>query len=515
MAELVTIRRALISVSDKRGLDEFARTLAGEFGVELISTGGTARFLRDLGLAVTPVDALTGQPEILDGRVKTLHPVIHGGLLADRDRPEHMSQLASLGAQPIDLVAINLYPFEATIAREGVTDAEAIEQIDIGGPAMLRASAKNHGGVCVACDPGHYSRIIEAMRTNGGAVPILLRRELAAATFALTARYDELVAAHLAGGRMALRYGENPHQSAHALRVGGTETSVLGAQQLHGKELSYNNLLDASAALDLVQSLARLGPLPAAVVVKHTNPCGCGVAGTISAAIDRALEGDPLAAYGGILCASHEIDEASARRLSAEGAFLEVIAAPSFSDAALAILRDRWKNARLLELGPLSPPAEHARVVREVPGGRLVQHRDTRLLEADEIVHAAGPAPDAETIEAVRQLDQIGRVLWSNAVCIGRAIEGGGCWLVGVGAGQVDRMTASRIAAEKAGERAIGAIAFSDAFFPFPDGPELLIEAGVRTIVHPGGSKRDGETFALCQERGVTCLTTGLRRFRH
>ena len=515
MAEHIPIKRALLSVSDKDGLIGFARSLHEDFGVELISTGGTARLLAEHGLPVTPVDAITGQPEIMGGRVKTLHPKVHGALLADRSSAEHMQQLIELGTKPIDLVAINLYPFEQTIAREGVSEAEAIEQIDIGGPAMLRASAKNHAGVCLASDPSQYGRVLDAMRTSGGAVPIELRRELARQAFALTARYDAMVASYLSGERTPLRYGENPHQPAHAERDRSGEASVLDAEQLHGKPLSYNNLLDASAALELAGNLARIAGTPAAVVVKHTNPCGAAAAGSMAEAARVALAGDPLAAYGGIMVASHEIDGPTADVLAGDDAFLEVIAAPAFSAEALERLRGRWKNVRLLAFGELRAPGDGTTIARQVPGGRLVQARDLRLLTLDELTHAAGPEPDDATRSAALLLDQVGRALWSNAVCLGRVTEGGGFGLVGVGAGQVDRVTASRIAAEKAGEAAAGAIAFSDAFFPFPDGPELLIDAGVRTIVHPGGSKRDELTFELCERHGVTCLTTGIRRFRH
>ena len=543
MPDLVPIRSALLSVSDKSGLVPFARALA-EMGVRLISTGGTARALQDAGLSVTPVENLTGFPEGLDGRVKTLHPKVHGALLAIRDNAEHQAFCREHGIEPIDLLVINLYPFEKTVAKPGVSMEEAIENIDIGGPAMLRAAAKNHAYVAVATSPEQYDRVLAAMREHGGATPLSLRQTLALEAYAHTAAYDAAITSFLAARagqafpdhlRLAyaksadLRYGENPHQKAAVYRDAAySGPSVVGAKQLHGKELSYNNINDASAALETVVSLYHLAPDQAgACVVKHSTPCGAAIAETTREAVDRAIAGDPLAAYGGILAVNAEIDGITARRLCAEGTFLEVVVAPGFTDEAIETLRARWANLRILATGPFpaggGAGARAVRDVRSVPGGLLVQDRDTLLPDVGSWTHAAGPAPTADQLRAAAFLEVICKSALSNAVVIG-GIEPGCVRLFGVGAGQVDRLNSCRIAVAKAGEAikpgspgaaGIGPVAVSDAFFPFDDGPRVLIDAGVRTIVHPGGSKRDADTLKLCEERGVTCLTTGVRHFRH
>ncbi|HRQ74204.1 MAG TPA: bifunctional phosphoribosylaminoimidazolecarboxamide formyltransferase/IMP cyclohydrolase [Phycisphaerales bacterium] len=531
MPDLVPIRRALLSVSDKTGIVEFAHALAA-LGAELISTGGTARSLAAAGLTVTPVERVTGFPEMMDGRVKTLHPAIHGGILALRDHPDHAEAMRSHAIGAIDLVCVNLYPFERTIAGPGVTRDEAIEQIDIGGPAMVRSAAKNHEWVAVVTDPADYSRVLHEIERSGGATTRALRADLAAAAFAHTSAYDASIAAYLRGAgaerfpahlrlaferRAELRYGENPHQAAAAYALPAwTGPSVVTADQLHGKPLSYNNLLDAAAALDLALMLSacddgRVG----ACVVKHTNPCGAALAESATLAVELAIAGDPLAGYGGIVALSAEVDASAAERLCGDDAFFEVVVAPSFEWAALERLRERWKNLRLLQTGRGTRPFGTLEA-RTVAGGLLVQERDDRPGDTASWVHAAGPAPTPERLAHARALDAVVRALSSNAVAIGGAApEGGGVRLFGAGAGQMDRLASCRIAAEKAGVLARGAIAASDAFFPFPDGPSALIDAGVTMIVHPGGSKRDAETLTLCQERGVTCLTTGLRRFRH
>jgi phosphoribosylaminoimidazolecarboxamide formyltransferase/IMP cyclohydrolase len=555
MPDLAPIKRALLSVSDKTGLVELARFLASQ-GVQLVSTGGTARALRDAGLAVVPIDDLTGFPEIMDGRVKTLHPKVHGGLLFVRDNPAHVEQARAQEISPIDLVCVNLYPFEATIEKSGVTHEEAIEQIDIGGPSMLRSAAKNFEHVTVLTSPAQYERVIEEMKASQGRTTRSLRAQLAQEVFAITSRYDAAIAAYLARGGDSifppllslsfvrseeLRYGENPHQRAAVYRTlrreaapGAHEPSVASAEQLHGKELSYNNLLDAAAALSLAVALRRVDPTrPGAVVVKHTNPCGAAIAASGFDAIDHAIAGDPIAAYGGILAVNFQLDAAAARRLESKDLFLEVIIAPSFEPEALSMLRARWANVRLLAVG--SPPADvsaspshiapQAQVeYRSIPGGLLAQERDLRLAARSELTHAAGPAPTPVTLELAMFLEAVVRSLTSNAVCIGNAAkgrDGGVLRLLGAGAGQMDRLTSSRLAVEKAQAslasplKGHGTLAASDAFFPFPDGPELLISAGVTAIVHPGGSKRDGETFDLCNARNATCLTSGLRHFRH
>ncbi|MFT5424403.1 MAG: phosphoribosylaminoimidazolecarboxamide formyltransferase/IMP cyclohydrolase [Phycisphaerales bacterium] len=531
----VPVRRALLSVSDKSGLVEFARALA-HAGAELVSTGGTARALADAGLAVTAVDAITGFPEMMDGRVKTLHPKVHGGLLAVRDNPGHVAAMTEHGIGAIDLLCVSLYPFETTIAREGVTDAEAIEQIDIGGPAMIRSGAKNHASVAVVTDPAQYDAVLEEIAAGG--TSLALRRGLAQAAYERTAAYDAAISGYFAKqadeefpDRLAvavkktaeLRYGENPHQPASVyVDPAYTGPSVLHAKQLAGKPLSYNNLNDASAALELALAIVRTNPSlvggeVGASVVKHTNPCGAARATNAVEACRLALAGDPMAAFGGILACSAPIDAASADLIASEGSFFEVVVAPAFDDEAVRTLAARWKNCRLLAIGDSSTSTRAQASVRELkplPGGMLVQRRDTEVPNPSGWTHAAGPAPTAEQLAAAGVLECIGRALSSNAVCLGGP-DGSGARLFGAGAGQMDRVASCRLAIEKAGGLAKGSIAYSDAFFPFPDGPALLADAGVGVIVHPGGSKRDQETFDLCDDRGITVLTTGVRHFRH
>lgn len=536
MPDLVPIRRALLSVSDKTDLVPFARALASR-GAEIVSTGGTAKALIEAGLSVTAVDKLTGFPEGLDGRVKTLHPRVHGGLLALRDNAEHERFCAEHGIKPIDLVCINLYPFERAVADPNVSLRDAIENIDVGGPAMLRAAAKNYGWVAPVCSPKRYDEIVTELERHNGSLPLELRSRLAIETFAATSGYDAAIAAFL-GRRSAtafpdvlrlsfvrveqLRYGENPHQEAALYRdPASTGQSVVNARQLHGKELSYNNINDAAAALELVKALARFDAgRPAACVVKHMSPCGAAAvdAGAgLAAAVDAAIAGDPLAAYGGILATSVRIDETTATRITSEGTFFEVVVAPDYDDAALDMLRKRWTGVRVLAVGTGVPSVARKLEYRSVPGGLLVQDRDARTPSPDKWVHAAGPAPDARRLAAAAALEIVGRFALSNAVVIGGPTSSG-VRLYGLGGGQVDRLTACRIAVDKARSSAPGipdAVAVSDAFFPFPDGPQVLIDAGVTFIVQPGGSKRDDETFALCEKRGVTCMTTGVRHFRH
>jgi len=526
MHGLVPVRRALISVSDKRDLIPFARTLAN-LGVDIVSTGGTAAALAAAGIKVTSIEKLTGFPEIMDGRVKTLHPRVHGGLLGRRDVAEHVKAMEEHGIAPIDLVCVNLYPFEMTVRREGVEEREAIEQIDIGGPSMLRSAAKNHEFVTVITDPSQYDRIASELAVNKGATSLDLRRTLAAATFARTAAYDTAIAAWMsqrAGNRFPpvfelrgvnegeLRYGENPHQAAAVYRDPTYRgPNVVGAELLHGKPLSYNNLLDAAAALELVQDLRELAPdMAGAVVVKHTNPCGAAIAPSLREAFAKAYAGDPLAAFGGIVALNAQVDRATAEEIVLGEKFLEVVVAAGYDADALALLQARWKNARLLVVGPVSARPKSV-LVRSIPGGFLAQEADTHEIETMAFVHAAGPKPDAAILRDAAFLTAVVKHLKSNAVCIGKDGQ-----LFGAGAGQMDRVASCRNAVEKSGMRAqSGSVAASDAFFPFDDGPRLLIDAGVRCIVHPGGSKRDEDTFKVCNERGVTCLVTGVRRFRH
>ncbi|MDQ7012887.1 MAG: bifunctional phosphoribosylaminoimidazolecarboxamide formyltransferase/IMP cyclohydrolase [Planctomycetota bacterium] len=553
------IRRALLSVSNKQGIVEFARALA-EHGVHLLSTGGTARTLRDAGLDVTLVEDHTGFPEMLDGRVKTLHPTIHGGILGVRDNPEHTAKMAEHQIEPIDLVCIDLYKFEDTIARAGVTLDDAVEQIDIGGPAMLRSAAKNFRFVTVVSDPAQYTRVLAEIAEQGGTTTAT-RMDLAATAYERTCAFDAAISTYLRAqqgeafprvlllqGELAstLRYGENPHQPAALYRSGGFQAPDWTAQ-LHGKPLSYNNLLDASAAFELALALAALDEAAhAACVIKHTNPCGAALAGSPAEAFDLAIAGDPMAAYGGIAASGSVIDTAAAERLCGADRFFEVVIAPDYTDEALALLRERWKNIRLLRtnLSPEDADAEALRSVgsrptanldiRTIPGGFLVQAHDDTPPAPAAWTHAAGPVPDPALLRAAAVMEATVRALSSNAIAIGGPVEPRGtgfqpvgcetrgtgfqpvgCALFGGGAGQMDRVASCRLAIAKAGDRARGAVAASDAFFPFPDGPELLADAGVAMLVHPGGSKRDSETFELCDRRGITCMTTGVRRFRH
>jgi phosphoribosylaminoimidazolecarboxamide formyltransferase/IMP cyclohydrolase len=436
--------------------------------------------------------------------------------------------MAGHGIVPIDLVCIDLYPFEKTIAKAGVTLEEAIEQIDIGGPAMVRSAAKNHDRVAVVTSPGQYGAVLEDLGAHGGTTHAL-RASLAAAAFARTSAYDAAIASYLTAGDDGLpgtlslrldragelRYGENPHQAAAVYRDAGfAGPTVVGIEPLHGKALSYNNLADASAALELALDLARTTGAVGTTVMKHANPCGAASADSAESAIDLALAGDPVAAFGGIVACSHAIDMAAAERLSAKDLFLEVIVAPAFDHDALERLRQRWKTTRLLAVGDVGGHDRDGVMVRTLPGGALAQRVDAVRPDPASWTLAAGPKPSDEVLSACAALVCISRALTSNAVAVG-GVVGNGAALFGAGAGQMDRVTSCRLAVEKAGNRAQGGMAASDGFFPFGDGPKLLIDAGVRTIVQPGGSMRDGETIELCEREGVTLLMTGVRHFRH
>lgn len=541
-ASLVSIRRALISVSDKSDLVPFAKSLV-DFGVDIISTGGTAAALAKAGIKVIPIDQVTGFPEMMDGRVKTLHPAIHGALLGRRDLPAHVEAMKRHHITPIDLVCVNLYPFERTILTPNIKEDEAIEQIDIGGPSMLRSAAKNFRFVTVVTAVDQYDRVIRDMQAHDGATTYELRRDLAAAAFTRTAEYDTAISAWMGTRRENpfpstlrltyaiagdLRYGENPHQRAAVYKnPASAEPSVVTAEFLHGKELSYNNLHDGAAALELVQELDELFPdRCAATIIKHANPCGAAVAASVADAFELAYAGNPLAAYGGILAVSRPIDATAANRIVEGQKFLEVIIAPAIGDApayddeALKLLRDRWANVRLLASRGIRHTGQRKINYKSVPGGMLVQDRDMKLANPREWQHVAGPKPDERLLQDAAFVWTVAKHLKSNAVAIGRDFQ-----LLGGGMGQVDRVTACRLAIERATPgKAIQnpkskiqnpLVAASDAFFPFTDGPQLLIDAGVKCIVHPGGSKRDGETIDLCEQRSVTCLLTGTRHFRH
>ena len=527
MPDLVPVRRAVLSVSDKTDLVPFARRLAA-LGVTLISTGGTAKALEAAGLSVTPIDQVTGFPEMMDGRVKTLHPMVHGALLAVRDNPEHAAALRDHAITPIDLVCVNLYPFERTVAQPGVSDEHGIEQIDIGGPSMIRSASKNHAYVAVVTDVKQYDAVITDIENNRGATSFALRQRLAAAAFARTAEYDRAIAAWMSKRPAAtfpdpltlqwtrtpveLRYGENPHQQGAVYAdPRSTEASVIRARQLHGIPLSFCNLFDADGALELVKEVDASAEA-AAAVIKHANPCGFAVAADLPAAFQKAYDGDPVAAFGGIIALNRRVDLATAQKITAVKHKLDVILAPAYDDDALALLRDRWKNTRLLSVGDLPAPAarEATPALKQVAGGMLVQERDLAAFTPEQWEHKAGPAPSTAALRQARVAMIAVKHLKSNAVCLVRDDA-----LVGAGAGQMDRLACCRIAVDKAGDRAQGATAASDAFFPFRDGPDILIAAGVTTIVQPGGSVKDADTIAACNDANVTLLFTGRRHSRH
>jgi phosphoribosylaminoimidazolecarboxamide formyltransferase / IMP cyclohydrolase len=531
MDDVVSIRRALLSVSEKRGLIDLARALAGR-GVHLLASGGTRAALVKAGLDVTEVADYTGQPEILGGRVKTLHPRLHGGILARRDVPDDLAALEKQGIEPIDLVVVNLYPFEETVARAGVTFEEAVENIDIGGPSLIRGAAKNHAHVAVVTDPDQYPALIEQLRDSGGTT-LAFRRALARAVFERTAGYDAAISRYMAeaipdptaGGpfpdplvltfrrRTALRYGENPHQEAafyDETRTPGPNLAT--AKQVHGKELSYNNLLDLDSALRLIRSFAE----PAATILKHNNPCGAAVADGLAGAFELAYEGDPVSAFGGIVGLNRPVDRATAERLCVSGRFIEAIVAPGFEPDALGLLTTRpsWKNSvRLLDLGaPIGPdsPAPSGFDLRRVEGGLLVQSWDA--IEEDPASGAVPTRrqPSPEERAALGFAWRVCQAVKSNAIVLARGRQ-----LVGVGAGQMSRLDSVRIAVSKAGDRAKGSVLASDAFFPFRDGPDVAAAAGVTALIQPGGSKRDDETLAACDEHGLAMILTGRRHFRH
>jgi phosphoribosylaminoimidazolecarboxamide formyltransferase/IMP cyclohydrolase len=517
------IRRALLSVSDKTGLADFARALAG-FGTVLVSTGGTRKALADAGLSVIDIAEVTGFPEILDGRVKTLHPRIHAGILAVRDNPQHQAILAAQQIEPIDLVVCNLYPFEATVAKGGSTHEEIVENIDIGGPSMVRAAAKNYPDVAVVTDPAQYATVLEELRAHDGALTLAARERLAGDAFALTAAYDAMVAAYFARRHDAwpparqwafrlkqpLRYGENPHQrAAFYAESAARSDSIAGATVLHGKELSYNNILDLDSALGLVREFDD----PATVVIKHNNPCGAAIASTLADAFTRAYEGDPLSAFGGILGFNREIDDATAMAITEPNRFIECIIAPDYAPRALELLTSRptWKNSvRLLRTGPLAKAPSSRHDYRHVDGGLLMQSRD---VPADDFARAevkTSRPPTAQELADLRFAWAVAKHVKSNAIVLAR-----GGMIVGVGAGQMSRVDSVQIAVRKSGERSRGSVLASDAFFPFRDNVDEAARAGVTAIVQPGGSKRDVDSIAACDEHGIAMVFTGVRHFRH
>ncbi|WP_156757838.1 bifunctional phosphoribosylaminoimidazolecarboxamide formyltransferase/IMP cyclohydrolase [Actinokineospora pegani] len=514
------VRRALIGVSDKAGLVELASGLHAA-GVEVVSTGGTAKAIADAGVPVTPVERVTGFPESLDGRVKTLHPGVHAGLLADTRNPEHVAQLGELGIEPFDLLVVNLYPFVKTVAS-GASPDECVEQIDIGGPAMVRAAAKNHASVAVVVDPTRYGWVLE--QVAGGGFTLADRQALAAAAYRHTASYDVAVASWIGSAlasddegsgfpgwvgathdrRSVLRYGENPHQKAALYTRGDGATGLATATQVHGKEMSYNNYVDADAAW----RAAHDHTAACVAIIKHANPCGIAVSDVdIAEAHRNAHACDPLSAFGGVIAANREVSVAMAEQVAE--IFTEVILAPAYADGAIEVLT-RKKNIRVLTA---EPPRPGGLETRPISGGLLVQQSDAINAEGDDPAKwtlATGQAADDQTLADLEFAWRTCRAVKSNAIVI--AANGA---TVGCGMGQVNRVDAAKLAVTRAGDRVQGAVAASDAFFPFPDGLEVLAKAGVRAIVQPGGSVRDKEVLAAAEAAGVTVYLTGTRHFAH
>ena len=517
-----TRQRALISVSDKTGIVDFARALT-ECGIEIISTGGTFKALCEAGVAVTEVKTVTGFPEIMDGRVKTLHPKIHGGLLADRDVPDHVAVMLEHGITPIDILVVNLYPFRETVARGG-DYAACVENIDIGGPAMIRAAAKNHAHVAVLTDPNDYARVLAAANH----LDFNLRRELAAKAYAHTAAYDAAVSRWFQSqtanvfpheiafaGQLvsSLRYGENPHQSAALYATGDSRPGVVSAQQIQGKELSYNNINDTDAAYELVAEFTR----PAVAIIKHANPCGVAESDNLLDAYALALRCDPVSAFGGIIAVNRELDSATATEIAK--LFAEVVIAPSITSDAKKILAAK-KNLRVLLAGTLPDPAAKGSWVKTVAGGLLVQSRDDGVLDAGALRTVSRRAPTADEMQDLLFAWRVAKHVKSNAIVYAKSGA-----TVGIGAGQMSRVDSARIAAHKAEAAAKaagqpeslahGSVVASDAFFPFADGLLAAAAAGATAVIQPGGSMRDAEVIAAADEAGLAMVLTGMRHFRH
>ena len=521
------IKRALISVSDKTGLLEFAKALSMA-GIDLISTGGTAQALKTGGIPVTDVSTVTQFPEIMDGRVKTLHPKIHGGLLANRDNPAHQKAKAENGIADIDLLIVNLYPFEEMLAK-GADDATMIENIDIGGPAMIRAAAKNHDGVAVIVDPTDYPTLLGEIEATGE-TSLALRQRLAAKAFARTASYDAAIAnwfnsacdipspAFFAiGGKLqqTLRYGENPHQSASVYRTSDRRSGIVDAKQVQGKELSYNNFNDADAALEALRAFSSTEPV--CVIVKHANPCGVAVGETLAQAYQKALICDQTSAFGGIIALNQELDEKTARAIAE--IFTEVIIAPAASAAALEIIAAK-KNLRLLLLSSIAATASILPVVKSIAGGLLVQTPDDGSVDTLDLKVVTRRLPSVQELADLKFAFRVAKYVKSNAIVFAK--DGA---TVGIGAGQMSRIDSTRIAVRKAQDAArligqtnskiAGSVLASDAFFPFPDGVHAAAEAGATAIIQPGGAMKDGDVIAAADDKGLAMIFTGLRHFRH
>jgi phosphoribosylaminoimidazolecarboxamide formyltransferase/IMP cyclohydrolase len=515
VSDVRPVRRALVAVYDKDGIVELARGLT-ELGVEVVSSGGTAATLRQAGIEVTAVEDVTGFPEMLEGRVKTLHPKIHAGILADRRKAEHEAQLAERGIEPFELVVVNLYPFRETVAG-GASEDDVVEKIDIGGPAMVRAAAKNFASVGVVVSPRRYADVLRAIRADGG-LTLEMRRALATEAFAHTAAYDAAVAGWFGSGAEGLpafvglafervtelRYGENPHQRGALYAESAGPGAVGGAEVLiEGKEMSFNNWLDVDAALTLATDLEPLGP--AAVIVKHNNPCGAAVERSLAGAYAAAFESDTVSAFGGIVAFGREADEEAARAMA--DVFTEVVVAPSFSEGALSAFGER-RGLRVVR-APL--PTRGGVDVRPMTGGALIQDRDAAPESAStDLEVASARTPTDDEWRDLRFAWIVAMRVKSNAIVFARELA-----TVGIGAGQMSRVDASFLAARKAGDRAKGSVMASDAFFPFPDAVEVAADAGVTAVIHPGGSIRDHEVLAVAEARGMSVVVTGRRHFRH
>ena len=511
-------KRALLSVSNKNRLAPFAAGLV-ELGFQILSTGGTARSLREAGIPVTDVADVTGFPEMMDGRVKTLHPAIHGGLLARRDKPEHLQAIAAQNIAPIDLICVNLYPFEQTVAQPDVTDEAAIENIDIGGPSMVRSAAKNFAAVTVVVDPTDYDRVLDELA--GGDTSLPTRRALATKAFAHTSAYDAAITSYLAGEitpnslRLAfeketdLRYGENPHQKAAFYAEPNPAPGTLAAaQQLSGIALSFVNLFDLDGAWNLVCEWDE----PAACIVKHANPCGCAVAGDLATAFAHARDADSVSRFGGIIACNQIVDEATAREIIVKGSLYHAIIAPGYEPAAFEMLKQRagWgADLRILDAGtPL--PRTPALDWKRVSGGVLVQELDRGEIELDPLQVVTQTAPTGEQLEDLKFAWKCVKHLKSNAIAVAKNRS-----LIGAGAGQMNRVNSVELALKGAGENARGAVLASDAFFPFDDGPAAAARAGIGAIIQPGGSNRDADSIALCDRENVAMIFTGMRHFKH
>lgn len=516
-------RLALLSTSDKTGLIDLARVLVEEFGFDLISSGGTAQALKEAGLPVTKVSDYTGSPEILGGRVKTLHPRIHGGILARRDLPQDIADLDANQIRAIDLVVVNLYPFEKTVAKPDVSFAEAVEQIDIGGPAMLRASAKNHAYLTVLCQASQYEPYLQELRRSGGQVSLEFRRQCALDAFRHTAAYDQAISTYLAGQSastegalpnefglegqqiQALRYGENPHQSAAWYQTGATASGWTAAQKLQGKELSYNNLVDLEAARQLIAEFTEPSDAPAVAIIKHNNPCGVALGQTISEAYEKALNADPVSAFGGIVAMNRAIDAPTATALTK--LFLECVVAPACDPEAEAILAAKSKVRVLLLPDLKSGPRK---LVKQIAGGFLVQDADDPLVNTAEWKVVTQKQPTPAQLEELQFAWKVSKHVKSNAIVVTQDRA-----TLGVGAGQMNRVGSVKIALEQAGEKARGGVLASDGFFPFDDSVRTAAQAGIAAIVQPGGSLRDQDSIDAANELGLVMILTGMRHFLH